>query len=174
MLKPLKKPAVGEQRVEVPCLCLAILLPTSHSIHSRHAFTQPHRSTHRSNGMYRRCLATAAASSSSQASSSLLLLRRRSNSNAAIAIARQAASTTPLAGGGTGTERPPTPRQRPQTLAMAAASMPLSTHAATGQSASEFLDDPGLLRDKAYVNGQWVDAQGEATFAVEGESCLAM
>lgn len=45
----------------------------------------------------------------------------------------------------------------------------LSTHAATGQSASEFLDDAGLLRDQAYVNGKWVDAASEATFAVEGE-----
>lgn len=49
------------------------------------------------------------------------------------------------------------------------ASSPLSTHAKTAQSASEFLSDPSLLRDQAYVNGKWVDAVGnQATYAVEG------
>lgn len=33
-------------------------------------------------------------------------------------------------------------------------------HAASAESASEFLDDPALLRDQAYVNGKWV---GSAT-----------
>lgn len=61
--------------------------------------------------------------------------------------------------------------ERHWTMAGSTTTLPasLSTHAATGQSASEFLDDAGLLRDQAYVNGKWVDAASKATFAVEGE-----
>lgn len=45
----------------------------------------------------------------------------------------------------------------------------LTTHAESAQSASEFLDDPDLLRDQAYINGKWVSASTtEATYAVEG------
>jgi len=39
-------------------------------------------------------------------------------------------------------------------------------HAASAESASEFLDDPGLLRDEAYVNGKWVKAKGGKTYEV--------
>lgn len=39
----------------------------------------------------------------------------------------------------------------------------------SSQTASEFLTDPTLLRDLAYVNGKWVQAESESSFAVEGE-----
>ncbi len=31
---------------------------------------------------------------------------------------------------------------------------------------SELLKDPGLLKTKAYINGEWVDADDGATFSV--------
>lgn len=40
----------------------------------------------------------------------------------------------------------------------------------SSQSASEFLTDPSLLRDLAYIGGQWTAAGNEATFPVEGRS----
>lgn len=40
----------------------------------------------------------------------------------------------------------------------------------SSQSASEFLTDPSLLRDLAYIGGQWTTAGNEATFPVEGRS----
>jgi hypothetical protein len=43
------------------------------------------------------------------------------------------------------------------------------------QTAGEFLSDPSLLRELAYVDGKWTAASGtEATYAVEGEGgCLS-
>lgn len=98
--------------------------------------------------MYRLCVLSAAAAAAPKTTTNSLLL---AHSKRASTIAAAAGLTH---------------RNHRIRSSMAAAS--LSTHAATGQSASEFLDDPGLLRDQAYVNGKWVDAHGEATFAVEG------
>lgn len=61
------------------------------------------------------------------------------------------------------TTRLPSPRAREMTTnSSATAHAAHKAHAASAESASEFLDDPDLLRDQAYVNGQWV---GSATSA---------
>lgn len=138
--------------------------------------------------MYRRCAAQAAAAAAVPSSiptprSRPLLLRLCAlaqpqppqQSHPASTLARAAAGGVKAGGGSIQPTTTPknmaTPRRPP--LPEAAAAARLSTHAATGQSASEFLDDPGLLRDQAYVNGKWVDAVGEATFAVEGKCVSA-
>lgn len=118
--------------------------------------TNPKPRSTQLHSMYRRCAVSAAAAAAPKTPFAALAHAHR----------RRAASTL-AAGLG----------QRLNRSSMAAATgsslpAPLSTHAATGQSASEFLDDPGLLRDQAYVNGKWVNAQGEATFAVEGTCVL--
>jgi hypothetical protein len=120
--------------------------------------------------MYRRC--AVAASSSSPLPS---LLRRGPRTTTTIARAASTTTTTTprpaaaAAAAATGCKGHSTHSKQHRMMAGLPAS--LSTHAATGQSASEFLDDAGLLRDQAYVNGKWVNAASEATFAVEGEWC---
>ena len=182
------------------CLCLGLCVcsvpvptPRSQSIHTIHnppKDRQPAR-------MYRRCAPAAAAAAAASSSSSSA--RPRSAAAAALLLRHQCrllaphssqhpqqhprfASTLARATATTGLTAKAV--NIPAAAAAVRAGGPvnhtpmsllpamLSTHAATGQSASEFLDDPGLLRDQAYVNGEWVDAIGEATFAVEG-ACLS-